>query len=55
MHGLSGLNEDGSARPHMLGHYFLAIDVSHYVPLTCSGHCGDYGAGAAGFKEGSGR
>jgi len=33
MHGLSGLNEDGSPVPHRLGHYFLAIDVTHYVPL----------------------
>jgi len=33
MHGLSGLNEDGSPVPHRLGHCFLAIDVTHYVPL----------------------
>ena len=33
MHGLSGLNADGSPAPHRLGHYFLAIDVTHYVPL----------------------
>ena len=33
MHDLSGLNEDGSPVPHRLGHYFLAIDVTHYVPL----------------------
>jgi L-2-hydroxycarboxylate dehydrogenase (NAD+) len=33
MKDLLGFNEDGSRRPHMLGHFFLAIDVAHFVPL----------------------
>ena len=33
MKDLLGLDEDGSKRPHMLGHFFLAIDVAHFVPL----------------------
>ncbi len=33
MKDLLGFNEDGSRRPHMLGHFFLAIDVEHFVPL----------------------
>jgi len=33
MKDLLGFNEDGSQRPHMLGHFFLAIDVAHFVPL----------------------
>ena len=30
---LLGFAEDGSRRPYMLGHFFLAIDVEHFVPL----------------------
>ena len=33
MKDLTGLNSDGSQRPHMLGQFFLAIDVAHFVPL----------------------
>ncbi|MGC9467622.1 MAG: Ldh family oxidoreductase [Anaerolineae bacterium] len=33
MKDLLGFEEDGSQRPHMLGHFFLAIDVEHFVPL----------------------
>lgn len=33
MKGLLGYNEDGSRRPYMLGHFFLAVDVAHFVPL----------------------
>ena len=33
MKDLLGYAEDGSRRPHMLGHFFLAIDVGHFVPL----------------------
>jgi L-2-hydroxycarboxylate dehydrogenase (NAD+) len=33
MKDLMGIAEDGSRRPHMLGHFFLAIDVAHFVPL----------------------
>jgi LDH2 family malate/lactate/ureidoglycolate dehydrogenase len=28
-----GLNEDGSFRPFMVGHFFLAIDIEHLLPL----------------------
>jgi len=30
---LLGVAPDGSRRPYMLGHFFLAIDVEHFVPL----------------------
>ena len=33
MRDLLGFAEDGSCRPYMLGHFFLAIDVEHFVPL----------------------
>ena len=31
-----GFAPDGSARPYMLGHFFLALDVAHFVPLEAS-------------------
>lgn len=33
---LLGYAPDGSRRPHMLGHFFLALDVEHFVPLEVS-------------------
>jgi len=33
MKDLLGFDEEGGRRPHMLGHFFLAIDVAHFVPL----------------------
>lgn len=33
---LLGFAEDGSRRPYMLGHFFLAIDIEHFVPLELS-------------------
>jgi LDH2 family malate/lactate/ureidoglycolate dehydrogenase len=33
MKDLLGFNEDGSRRPHMLGQFFMAIDVEHFLPL----------------------
>ncbi len=33
---LLGFAPDGSRRPYMLGHFFLAIDVEHFVPLAVS-------------------
>jgi LDH2 family malate/lactate/ureidoglycolate dehydrogenase len=33
MKDLLGFAENGSRRPYMLGHFFLAIDVEHFVPL----------------------
>ena len=30
---LLGVAPDGSRRPFMLGHFFLALDVAHFVPL----------------------
>jgi LDH2 family malate/lactate/ureidoglycolate dehydrogenase len=33
MKDLLGFTEDGSRRPFMLGHFFLAIDIEHFVPL----------------------
>jgi LDH2 family malate/lactate/ureidoglycolate dehydrogenase len=36
MKDLLGYAEDGSRRPFMLGHFFLAIDIEHFVPLEVS-------------------
>ncbi len=36
MKDLLGFAEDGSRRPYMLGHFFLAIDIEHFVPLELS-------------------
>jgi len=31
-----GFAPDGTRRPYMLGHFFLAIDIAHFVPLEVS-------------------
>ncbi len=36
MKDLLGFAEDGSRRPYMLGHFFLAINVEHFIPLKLS-------------------
>jgi L-2-hydroxycarboxylate dehydrogenase (NAD+) len=36
MKDLLGFAPDGSRRPYMLGHFFLAIDVEHFIPLEVS-------------------
>ena len=36
MKDLLGFAEDGSRRPFMLGHFFLAIDIEHFIPLELS-------------------
>lgn len=36
MKDLLGFNEDGSRRPFMLGHFFLALDIEHFIPLEVS-------------------
>lgn len=36
MKDLLGFAEDGSRRPFMLGHFFLAIDVAHFIPVEQS-------------------
>ncbi len=36
MKDLLGFAPDGSRRPYMLGHFFLAIDIEHFVPLDTS-------------------
>jgi L-2-hydroxycarboxylate dehydrogenase (NAD+) len=33
---LLGFAPDGSRRPFMLGHFFLAIDIEHFIPLEVS-------------------
>jgi len=33
---LLGIAPDGSRRPFMIGHFFLAIDIEHFVPLEAS-------------------
>ncbi len=36
MKELLGFAPDGSRRPYMLGHFFLAIDIEHFIPLELS-------------------
>jgi L-2-hydroxycarboxylate dehydrogenase (NAD+) len=36
MKDLLGFAPDGSRRPYMLGHFFLALDIEHFVPLETS-------------------
>jgi LDH2 family malate/lactate/ureidoglycolate dehydrogenase len=36
MKDLLGFEADGSQRPYMVGHFFLAIDIEHFVPLEVS-------------------
>jgi L-2-hydroxycarboxylate dehydrogenase (NAD+) len=36
MKDLLGFAPDGSRRPYMLGHFFLAIDIAHFVPVDVS-------------------
>jgi len=36
MKDLLGFAPDGSRRPYMLGHFFLAIDIEHFIPLAVS-------------------
>ncbi len=38
MKDLLGFEEDGSRRPYMLGHFFLAVDIEHFIPLELSRH-----------------
>jgi len=33
---LLGITEDGARRPYMVGHFFLAIDIEHFIPLEVS-------------------
>jgi len=36
MKDLLGFAPDGSRRPHKLGHFFLAVDIEHFLPLEVS-------------------
>ncbi|MBN1876553.1 MAG: Ldh family oxidoreductase [Anaerolineae bacterium] len=36
MKGLMGFDDEGNKRPHMLGHFFLAMDIEHFIPLDVS-------------------
>jgi LDH2 family malate/lactate/ureidoglycolate dehydrogenase len=36
MKDLLGFSADGSRQPFMLGHFFLAIDIEHFIPLELS-------------------
>jgi len=36
MKDLMGFAGDGSKQPFMLGHFFLAIDIEHFIPLALS-------------------
>jgi L-2-hydroxycarboxylate dehydrogenase (NAD+) len=36
MKDLLGFAPDGSRRPYMLGHFFVAIDIEHFIPLELS-------------------
>ncbi|MBN1542796.1 Ldh family oxidoreductase [candidate division KSB1 bacterium] len=32
-HALSGIDENGNKIPHQLGHFFIAIDISHFIDV----------------------
>ncbi|MBC7092694.1 Ldh family oxidoreductase [Candidatus Bipolaricaulota bacterium] len=34
LHALSGFDPQGRPRPHRLGHFFLAMNIAHFVPLV---------------------
>ena len=36
MKDLLGVAPDGSRRPYMLGHFFLAMDIEHFLPIEVS-------------------
>ncbi len=36
MKDLLGVAPDGSRRPYMLGHFFMAVDIAHFIPLEVS-------------------
>jgi LDH2 family malate/lactate/ureidoglycolate dehydrogenase len=36
MRDLLGFEKDGSRRPYMLGHFFLAVNIEHFLPLDIS-------------------
>jgi len=36
MKDLLGFDDAGTRRPYMLGHFFLAIDIEHFIPLELS-------------------
>jgi LDH2 family malate/lactate/ureidoglycolate dehydrogenase len=36
MKDLLGFAPDGTRRPYMLGHFFLAVDIEHFLPLEVS-------------------
>jgi L-2-hydroxycarboxylate dehydrogenase (NAD+) len=36
MKDLLGFAPDGSRRPYMIGHFFLAIDIEHFLPAEVS-------------------
>jgi LDH2 family malate/lactate/ureidoglycolate dehydrogenase len=36
MKDLLGIAPDGSRRPYMLGHFFLAVHIEHFIPLELS-------------------
>ena len=36
MKDLLGFAPDGSRRPYMIGHFFLAIDIEHFLPVEVS-------------------
>jgi L-2-hydroxycarboxylate dehydrogenase (NAD+) len=38
LNDLLGYASDGSRKPYMLGHFFLAMDVAHFLPLEVSRH-----------------
>lgn len=33
LYGLTGINPDGGKQPNKLGHFFMAIDIEHFVPI----------------------
>ena len=34
LQALSGFDTEGNPQPHRLGHFFMAIDIDHFIPLN---------------------
>ncbi|HVN54021.1 MAG TPA: Ldh family oxidoreductase [Anaerolineaceae bacterium] len=34
LHNLMGIDENGKARPHRIGHFFMAVNIENFLPLA---------------------
>lgn len=55
MHSLTGMDENNNPTPYRLGHFFLAIDVEHFIELNLfKKHTGDILRNLRGSKKAPG-